>query len=304
MTREQESDTRLLVRKGELALPFSRGLLLTTLLRAGVGLQDAEDVTAGLLAAFTKEGQREVTPGQIREAVVSILRARELHQEAKLYVLMVKVSSIRGTVTILIGGAAGVGKSTVAAELARRLGIRRVIGTDIIREILRSRAPDTSCLQESTFELADQMTEEDVLKGKGYREQVVLGFLKQCRAMNGGIQAVLRRGETEGIKLVLHGANIVPSLLAPELRQEGVHRIPFILSLKDEELHVQRFQRRGSETRRAADRYIAHIREIRHIQDALIEDAGKMGVPVVENRELEETVNIMLKVISERLLGN
>ena len=39
---------------------------------------------------------------------------------------------------ILIGGATGVGKSTIATQLAARLGIVRVVATDAIREVMRS----------------------------------------------------------------------------------------------------------------------------------------------------------------------
>ena len=39
---------------------------------------------------------------------------------------------------ILIGGATGVGKSTIATQLAVRLSIVRVVATDAIREVMRS----------------------------------------------------------------------------------------------------------------------------------------------------------------------
>ena len=40
---------------------------------------------------------------------------------------------------ILIGGATGVGKSTIATQLAHRLGIVRVVATDAaIREVMRA----------------------------------------------------------------------------------------------------------------------------------------------------------------------
>ena len=41
-------------------------------------------------------------------------------------------------VVILIGGATGVGKSTIATQLAARLGIVRVVATDAIREVMRA----------------------------------------------------------------------------------------------------------------------------------------------------------------------
>src|SRR4029453_18034384 len=39
---------------------------------------------------------------------------------------------------VLLGGTTGVGKSTIATMLAARLGINRVIATDVIRQVLRA----------------------------------------------------------------------------------------------------------------------------------------------------------------------
>ena len=41
-------------------------------------------------------------------------------------------------VIVLIGGTTGTGKSTVASEVAYRLGITRVTSTDFIRETMRA----------------------------------------------------------------------------------------------------------------------------------------------------------------------
>ena len=56
---------------------------------------------------------------------------------------------------VLIGGATGVGKSTIATELAARLGITRVSSTDFIRQILRSVVSEAIApeLSRSSFEL-------------------------------------------------------------------------------------------------------------------------------------------------------
>ncbi|MFH1849074.1 MAG: AAA family ATPase [archaeon] len=48
-------------------------------------------------------------------------------------------------IAILIAGAPGTGKSTVAQMLADRLGIHRVIGTDTIREIMRCCISSKKC---------------------------------------------------------------------------------------------------------------------------------------------------------------
>jgi 2-phosphoglycerate kinase (EC 2.7.1.-) len=44
---------------------------------------------------------------------------------------------LRKPYVILIGSASGIGKSTIASELAKTLGITHTIETDFIREIVR-----------------------------------------------------------------------------------------------------------------------------------------------------------------------
>jgi 2-phosphoglycerate kinase len=39
---------------------------------------------------------------------------------------------------VLVGGATGTGKSTVATEVAHRLGITRVTSTDVVRQTMRA----------------------------------------------------------------------------------------------------------------------------------------------------------------------
>ena len=58
-------------------------------------------------------------------------RSRRLQRLAELQALDVPI-------IVLIGGSTGTGKSTVAAEVAHRLGITRVASTDFIRQTMRA----------------------------------------------------------------------------------------------------------------------------------------------------------------------
>ena len=57
---------------------------------------------------------------------------------AKNFVRWREVERLDVPLVILIGGATGVGKSTIATQLAARLGIVRVVATDAIREVMRA----------------------------------------------------------------------------------------------------------------------------------------------------------------------
>ena len=91
-------------------------------------------------------------------------------------------------VVILIGGATGTGKSTVATELAHRLGITRVTSTDFIRQTIRAFFPPElmPVVHYSSFE----------------GDETIECFLDQTRTVLIGIEAVSdaeRRGTPRGL---------------------------------------------------------------------------------------------------------
>jgi 2-phosphoglycerate kinase len=53
-------------------------------------------------------------------------------------------------VIVLVGGATGTGKSTVATEAAYRLGITRVTSTDFVRQTMRRSSRRSSCRRSTT----------------------------------------------------------------------------------------------------------------------------------------------------------
>jgi 2-phosphoglycerate kinase len=65
-------------------------------------------------------------------------------------------------IIVLIGGGTGTGKSTVAAEVAHRLGITRVASTDFIRQTMRAFfSPEfMPTIHYSSFEAGQALDEE------------------------------------------------------------------------------------------------------------------------------------------------
>ena len=61
----------------------------------------------------------------------------------------------RRSVTVLLAGTSGTGKSTLAGLLAARLGISTVLSTDSVRHMLRSFTPQAAnpLLWASTYEV-------------------------------------------------------------------------------------------------------------------------------------------------------
>lgn len=197
---------------------------------------------------------------------------------------------------VLVGGATGTGKSTVATEVARRLGITRVTSTDVVRQTMRaffSRAFMPS-IHYSSFELGRVMP---ALDPEEAGDPTVLGFLEQTRNVLVGVGAVLSRAIEERYSLALEGVHLVPGAI-PQL--EGAVVCHCILAIEDEDVHASHFWTRdsASEGLRPFTKYLQALPEIRRIQAYLIERAAKAGVPVVENSSVDgavdEVVNLAL----------
>ena len=80
---------------------------------------------------------RFLARSEARRAIRRLRRYRDL-QELDLPIIL------------LIGGATGTGKSTVATEVAYRLGITRVTSTDFVRQTMRAFFARTSCRRSTT----------------------------------------------------------------------------------------------------------------------------------------------------------
>ena len=117
---------------------------------------------------------------------------------------------------VLIGGVTGVGKSTVATQLAGRLGITRVIATDQLRQVVRAFFSHDfmPAVHHSSFNVATALrTYGDDQSG------TVAGFLRQAHDLAPGIDALVQRAVSEGTPIVLEGVHLLPEIPDPKLRE-------------------------------------------------------------------------------------
>jgi len=195
------------------------------------------------------------------------------------------------TLVVLIGGGTGVGKSTVASELARALGITHVSSTDLNREILRSVVSENMApeLARSSFELDRDASP------RAHAE-----FERQARQVLVGVRAEIQRAGREGTSLILEGIHLFPGLVDLGAASGSVV-VHVILTLDDRDALVQRLEKRADESARPAERYEDGLEAIRELQGHLVTSARRTGVPVIENRHVDATVRVMRHLIDEAL---
>jgi 2-phosphoglycerate kinase len=191
---------------------------------------------------------------------------------------------------VLIGGATGVGKSTIATELGRTLGITRVSSTDFIRQVLRSVVPDAIApeLSHSTFELDRERSNNGATP---HAE-----FERQARDVLVGVRATIERAAHEGTSIILEGIHLLPGLV--DLPDEaGSLVVQVVLTVADGNDHERRFALRARESHRPAERYDDGLEAIRDLQAYFVDKARRAGVPLIENRDEEATVQRVLDLV-------
>jgi 2-phosphoglycerate kinase len=189
-------------------------------------------------------------------------------------------------VILLIGGATGTGKSTVATDVAHRLGINRVTSTDVVRQTLRAFfAPEyMPSIHRSSFDA-------------GVGESMVEGFLDQTAQVLIAIEASIERALQEGWSMVVEGVHLVPGMLSGPRDDATV--VQCVLSIQDETAHAAHFWIRDATSQglRPVDKYLERLSDIRRLQEFIVERARETGVPVIENTNVEDTVRAVIELV-------
>jgi 2-phosphoglycerate kinase len=200
---------------------------------------------------------------------------------------------------LLIGGATGTGKSTIAAEAAHRLGITRVTSTDFIRQTMRAFFSEEfmPSVHYSSFEARLALTRAEEEESG---DAAILGFLDQTRHVVVGVQAALERAATERWSTVLEGVHLVPGMVSAEF--PGAFVVQCVVAIEDENLHRSHFWVRDYSTEglRPLDKYLDSLPQIRQIQEYLVERARRYDVPVIVNDSLDLAIGEIMDLVLRR----
>ena len=269
--------------------PFSKGILSQSLLAAAIEPNDAFDVARDIDRDLVSRGAREVDRRELRGLAYEALSRRKGAEAARRYLVWRKYQDPDRPVIILLGGAAGVGKTSLALEVAHRLGIGRVLSTDSIRQIMRlmfspDLMPEIHC---STYDAYKALG----LGPEGSPEAVIAGFREQVQKIAGGVNALLDRAVEENTSMLIEGVNQLPSLLDLDRYREHAHVISITVATLDADAYRDRFHARADEAReRSADRYLEHFEEIGLIQDFILGEAEQFGLPIIDNVRFDDAV--------------
>ena len=276
-------------------LPYSNGLMARALIAAGVPADQAYQLGRRIEFDLAERGERSIDVDRLLVLAQEVLGDDEGERAVNRLRRLADLQALDVPIIVLIGGSTGTGKSTVAAEVAHRLGITRVASTDFIRQTMRAFfSPEfMPTIHYSSFE-AGQALDEEVTG-----DPTVVGFVEQCRHVCVGVDAAIGRALTEGWSMVLEGVHLVPGLLRAEL--QGALLVHVVIEIADEDIHRMHFHMRDATTGgiRAMDKYLEHLDDIRRVQTYITSRARRESVPVVENANVERTIGQVIELVMQ-----
>jgi 2-phosphoglycerate kinase len=280
------------------AAPFSKGFLSQSLLAAAIEPNDAFDVAREIEGALVLRGRQEIDRHELRRLAYQALERRFGVRTAERYLVWRRFQEPDRPVIVLLGGATGAGKTSLALEVSRRLGIHHVLSTDAIRQIMRIVLSQelVPAIHASSYD-AHRVLGRSALG----EDPVIEGFLAQASIVSVGVRAMLDRAVAENSSLILDGVSIVPGLLDLSAYRDTAHVIFLVVATLDVAAFRQRFEQRARESQRAPHRYLENLDAILRIQDHFLELAERHDTPIVDNESIDASVLSILKHVCETL---
>src|SRR5829696_5133123 len=268
----------IVVHKGH-GLPYSKGLMAQSISATGLSQERAFELARTVEARLAQRGDLEIDTGGLYALAEEVLLAEEGPATLRRYRGWRRLDRLDRPLVVLIGGTTGVGKSTLATMLAARLGVNRVIATDVIRQVLRAYfTPEAMpTVHHSAFDAGG-----------------IAGYRDQAERVGTGIAAIVERAANEAKPVVVEGVHVVPGGVHPRMREDCV-LVEVLIVVEDKELHRGHFSHRPGT--RPAERYLASFEDIRRLQDHLWERARSEGVAVIDNENVDDTLAQLMQLV-------
>jgi len=280
-------------------VPFSKGLMARALVLTGLDPERSYLIARRAERDLAERGALSLDFDRLGQLAADVIGDDEASKTLRRLRRLDALQRLEEPLLLLVGGATGTGKSTIATEAAHRLGITRVTSTDFIRQTMRAFFSEEfmPSVHFSSFEARLALTRAEEEESG---DAAILGFLDQTRNVLVGVEAALERAATERWSTVLEGVHLVPGMVAANY--PGAFVVQCLVAIEDENLHRSHFWVRdyATEGLRPLDKYLDSLPQIREIQDYLVERARRYDVPVIVNDSLDRAIGEVLDLVLRR----
>jgi len=278
---------------------FSRGKHERYLRAAGVKAEKAEQTTFLIYEQLLAAGATSIDTCTLGYLTYLALEQEVSRKAAKRYLVWSEYQRSGRPLILMICGAVGTGKSTIATEVAHLLDVVRIQSTDMLREVMRMMLPEQllPVLHASSFNAWKELPIQDA-RGRDRDLLIADGYHSQVGLLSVAIEAVIHRAVEESVPIIIEGVHAHPEIsmnLPEDTDAITVHTT--LAVLKSKELK-RRLRGRGAEVpQRRAKRYLNTFESIWSLQTFLLSESDRCEVPIITNTDKDKTIHqVVLQV--------
>lgn len=276
---------------------FSRGILAQKLRMLGFSLSEGYEFSIQVYNDLTNLHEETIDKKKLDEIVSSHLKKAYSAAVANKYLMIEKWRGSNVPLLILISGAIGAGKSTLSRQIAGDLGIQHVVGTQVIRDILRKVLS------------ADVMPELHSSSYKAFQtlrpiyssrfDEVLLGFENHSKLVNIGVDAILSRAEKESVSVVVEGEHLLPAFFDDTILKKS-NAIYITMAVPDPEMHRENL---SSQYTQEKEDLLEHFENIRKIHEHLINETKIRKLPLIETIKGENAISKVRELVVDKIVS-
>jgi len=282
---------------------FSRGRHQRYLQSSAVMAEDAEKITLMIYNQLVMAGVHRISTSQLGYLTYLCLLQEIGKSAARQYLVWSEFQRSGRPLILLICGAVGSGKSSIATEIGHRLEIVRTQSTDMLREVMRSMIPRRlmPVLHTSSFDAWETLPIQD-LDERSLEHLVAEGYRSQAELLALACEAVIQRAVRETTPLILEGVHAQPDLVNTVSEKSGAIVVHVTLAVMRAEELKNRLTGRGlHEPRRKANRYLKKFPSIWALQTYVLGEAERCDTPIIPNDDKEAAINQLVHTVNREL---
>ena len=291
--------TSITVERKNGSRPFSKELLSHSIQASGLDPDQAYQIARTIESQLIDQRRGHIDHLELEDLAAAVLAERHDESFAERYKVWRAWGDLERPLVILIGGATGAGKTSLAVSLANVLDIPRVVATDDIRQIMRLMlSPE---LMPAIHSSSYTVWSSAPTTGVQDQDPVITGFREQAKIVSVGVRAILSRCIEENASVIIDGVHLLPDFI--DVQEGGpAFLVPLCLALGDRKVYEERFAKRAAAApSRPTHRYLSHLEEILKIQEHIVESSAQHDIPIIDTETVEDATSAAVMVVVEHL---